>query len=185
MNKQRDLFAASVCLVALLGAQPARGDDKDLLKRGSVPPNILIVFGNSQTTNQPILGSSSAWDGDADSPTSKLGAAKRVIRQLVFEKGTSYNIGLTTFAHNPNAGSIAIYGKHWLYSPLTVDFPSETWKEPAGTIERWGVQGEGPCTNLVAPSCIGASPNFVTLPSRATVVGPFFGDRAQARPSSI
>jgi Tfp pilus tip-associated adhesin PilY1 len=177
MNRQRVFAIAGVCLFGVLRAQTARADDKDLLKRGSVPPNILIVFGNSQTTNQPILGSTSAWDGDADSPTSKLGAAKRVIRQLVFEKGTSYNIGLTTFAHNPNAGSIAIYGKHWLYSPLTVDFPSETWKEPAGTIERWGVQGEGPCTNLVAPSCIGASPNFVTLPSRATVVGPFFGDR--------
>ena len=163
---------------ALLGAVAAdvlRADDKDLLKRGSVPPNVMIVFGNSQTTNQPILGSSSAWDGDADSPSSKMGAAKRVIRRFVSEKRTTFNIGMTSFAHNPNAGSISIYGKHWLYAPLGVDFPSETWQEPAGTIERWGSAGEGPCTNLVTPACTGASPAFVTLSGNATVVGPFFG----------
>jgi Tfp pilus tip-associated adhesin PilY1 len=177
MTRPRALHTAGAFLLAGLTALPARADDKDLLKRGSVPPNVMIVFGNSQTTNQPILGNTSAWDGDADSPTSKLGAAKRVIRRLVAEKGTEFNIGLTTFAHNPNAGSITIYGKHWLYSPLTVDFPSETWAEPAGTIERWGVGGEGPCTNRVTPSCTAVSPNFLNLPANATVVGPFFGSK--------
>src|SRR5262249_35802296 len=153
-------------LFALVGLSAvARADDKDILKRGSVPPNVMIVFGNSQTTNQPILGNASSWDGDADSPTSKSGAAKRVIRQFVADKRTLFNVGLTTFSHNPNAGSITIYGKHWLYAPLTADFPSESWKEPAGTIERWGAAGEGPCTSLVVPSCTGASPNFITLAS--------------------
>ncbi|MGE5275500.1 MAG: pilus assembly protein [Acidobacteriota bacterium] len=175
MKRQHRITAGAVLLIAGLAAEPAHADDKDLLKRGSVPPNILIVFGNSQTTNQPILGSTSAWDGDADSPTSKLGAAKRVLRQFVNDKRSSYNIGLTTFAHNPNAGSITIYGKHWIYAPLAVDFPSEAWGEPAGTIERWGLSGEGPCTNLVSPPCTGASPSFVSLPSNASVAGPFFG----------
>ncbi len=138
----------TIGLSALVELSPAaRADDKDLLKRGSVPPNVLIVFGNSQTTNQPILGNASSWDGDADSPSSKLGAAKRVIRRFVADKRASFNVGLTSFAHNPNAGSISIYGKHWLYAPLTPDFPSESWGEPAGTIERWGSAGEGPCTN--------------------------------------
>jgi len=176
MRRRRFVCAASVLALAGLAAPSVRGDDKDLLKRGSVPPNVLIVFGNSQTTNQPILGNASAWDGDADSPTSKLGAAKRVIRQFVSDKGTSYNVGLTSFAHNPNAGSISIYGKHWLYAPLTDDFPSEPWKEPAGTIERWGPNGEGPCTNLVSPPCSGSSPSLMTLSANATLVGPFFGD---------
>ncbi len=175
MRREHHLLTAGAVLLAGLAARPAHADDKDLLKRGSVPPNVLIVFGNSQTTNEPILGNASSWDGDADSPTSKLGAAKRVIRQFVNEKRSSYNVGLTTFAHNPNAGSITIYGKHWLYSPLTDDFPSETWREPAGTIERWGVNGEGPCTNLTVPSCSGESPNFLSLPGGAAVVGPFFG----------
>ncbi|HSD72386.1 MAG TPA: hypothetical protein VLE54_06330, partial [Thermoanaerobaculia bacterium] len=86
MKRQHRITAGAVLLIAGLAAEPAQADDKDLLKRGSVPPNILIVFGNSQTTNQPILGSASAWDGDADSPTSKLGAAKRVLRQFVNDK---------------------------------------------------------------------------------------------------
>ncbi len=175
MKIQRVLW--TIGLFALVELSPAaRADDKDLLKRGSVPPNVLIVFGNSQTTNQPILGNASSWDGDADSPSSKLGAAKRVIRRFVADKRASFNVGLTSFAHNPNAGSITIYGKHWLYAPLTADFPSESWREPAGTIERWGSAGEGPCTNLVSPSCTGTSPSFVTLANNATVAGPFFGN---------
>ena len=172
------LFAALAAAVALSAILPPalRGDDKDLLKRGSVPPNIMIVFGNSQTTEQPILGSASAWDGDADSPSSKLGAAKRVLRQFLNDKRGNFNVGLTSFAHNPNAGSISIYGKHWLYAPLTDDFPSESWHEPAGTIERWGPNGEGPCTSLQSPPCTGVSPAFIALPSNATVAGPFFGN---------
>ena len=134
------------------------------LEARAAPPNLMIVFGNSQSTKQPILGNTSAWDGDGDSPASKMGAAKRVMRQFVNEKHTGLNIGLTTFAHDPNAGSIAIYGKHWLYSPLTEDFPLEPWKEPAGTFERWGIHGEGPCTNLTVPVCTDRSLNFVTLP---------------------
>ncbi|MFN2632101.1 MAG: pilus assembly protein [Thermoanaerobaculia bacterium] len=178
---RRAAFAAFAAL-GVLHARALLGDDKDLLKRGSVPPNVLIVFGNSQSTNQPIQGSSSAWDGDADSPSSKLGAAKRVLRQFVADKRGNFNVGLTSFAHNPNAGSISIYGKHWLYSPLSDDFPSESWKEPAGTIERWGPGGEGPCRSLQSPSCAGASSFFVTLAANATVVGPFFGPRGSVAP---
>ena len=174
MRKKQRLVVVVGLLLAGIAPPRARADDKDLLKRGAVPPNVMIVFGNSQTTNQPILGSTSAWDGDGDSPTSKLGAAKRVIRQYVNLKRSTYNVGITTFAHNPNAGSVTIYGKHWLYSPLTDDFPTESWNEPAGTIERWGVKGEGPCTSLV-PACAGVSSNFINLPSKAAVVGPFFG----------
>jgi hypothetical protein len=160
----------------LLPAFTASADDKDLLRTtGSAPPNLLIVFGNSQTTEQPIVGSTRAWDGDADSPASKMASAKRVVKDFVLNRHTSYNIGLTTFAHSPNQGSITIRGKHWIYSPLTVDFPNESWREPIGTIERWGNSGEGPCTNVTVPGCTDRSPNFVTLPSStATVCGPFF-----------
>ncbi len=175
MSARRLRFALGLAVLGALVSPVLLGDDKDLLKRGSVPPNALIVFGNSQTTNQPIQGSSSAWDGDADSPSSKLGAAKRVLRQFVQEKRGNFNVGLTSFAHNPNAGSISIYGKHWLYSPLADDFPSESWREPAGTIERWGPNGEGPCTSLQTPSCTGVSPFFLALSANAAVVGPFFG----------
>src|SRR5215467_9029678 len=160
----------------LLIAAAASADDKDLLKRGTAPPNVMIVFGNSQTTEQPILGSTSAWDGDADSPASKMGAAKRVVKQFVNDKHTSFNFGLTSFSHNPNAGSITIHGKHWLYAPVgtaaggagALDFPGNGWAEPIGTIERWGVNGEGPCTNLTTPVCTDRSPN-ITLPSGSGV----------------
>ena len=144
---------------------------------------MLIVFGNSQTTEQPIQGSSSAWDGDADSPASKMAAAKAVLRHFISNKHTTLNIGMSAFSHGPDAGSVTLTGKSWLYSPLTVDFPNQSWKEPAGTIERWGTQGEGPCTNLTKlnvndppGSCTDRSPNFVTLPAGvAGAVGPFFG----------
>jgi Tfp pilus tip-associated adhesin PilY1 len=165
-------LAAALALTAFAGTLVA--DDKDLLVRTSSRSNLMIVFGNSQTTQQPIQGSTSAWDGDADSPASKMGAAKRVLAQFVADKVGQFNFGLTTFSHNPNAGSITIVRKHWLYAPLSTDFPAESWKEPAGTIERWGVLGGGPCTSLTVPSCTDRSPAFIALPAQATVVGPFF-----------
>ena len=167
-----------VLLSTAFGLAPnsAHGDDKDLLKRATAPPNLMIVFGNSQTTQQPLQGSASAWDGDGDSPASKMGAAKRVIRRFVLEKRGSFNVGITTFSHDPNAGSISIYGKHWLYAPLTTDFPAESWNEPAGTIGRWGRSGEGPCTSKTVPVCTDRSPAYMNLGASATVVGPFFGN---------
>ncbi len=166
-------FAAAVAALAI--ALPGLADDKSLLVRTDAPANLMIVFGNSQTTQQPIQGSTSAWDGDADSPASKMGASKRVVARFVKDKAGQYNFGLTSFAHNPNAGSITIFRKHWLYAPLTVDYPSESWKEPAGTIERWGNLSTGPCTSITVPACSDRSPAFITLSSNATVVGPFFG----------
>jgi Tfp pilus tip-associated adhesin PilY1 len=166
-------LAAGLALLAVAASGAA--DDKDLLVRTDSASNLMIVFGNSQTTTQPIQGSTSAWDGDADSPASKLGAAKRVVSRFVADKAGQFNFGLTTFAHNPNSGSITITRKHWLYAPLTIDFPLDSWKEPIGTIGRWGIQGAGPCTSLTVPACSDRSPAFVTLPTQATVVGPFFG----------
>jgi len=137
-HSTRRVAAASALVLAMLAfADPARSDDKDLLKRASAPPNLMIVFGNSQTTEQTLTGNVNAWDGDGDSPGSKLGVAKRVIRRFVLEKRGSLNIGMSTFSHDPNAGSIDINGKHWLYAPISTDFPSESWKEPAGTVGRW------------------------------------------------
>jgi hypothetical protein len=166
-------LSAALALSALTGTLAA--DDKDLLVRTEAPSNVMIVFGNSQTTTQPIVGSTSAWDGDADSPASKLGAAKRVVAEFVSDKSAQFNFGMSTFAHNPNASSISIVRKHWLYAPLTVDFPLDSWQEPIGTIERWGLLGAGPCTSVTVPSCSDRSPAFITLPAQATVVGPFFG----------
>jgi Tfp pilus tip-associated adhesin PilY1 len=175
--RRRVGLAIALVSATLSFGEPVRADDKDLLKRVTAPPNLFIVFGNSQTTEQPILGSSSAWDGDADSPASKMGAAKRVIRQFVLDKRGFFNVGLTSFSHDPTAGSIGITGKHWLYAPLTTDFPSETWKEPAGTVGRWGKSGEGPCTNRTVPICTDRSLSYITLASStALAVGPFFGN---------
>ncbi len=109
-------------LVICMASAVATADDKDLLRKGSAPPNLMIIFGNSQTTAATISNvdpnATSTWDGDADSPAAKLGAAKLVVKQFVNTRHTTFNIGLTTFAHNPNAGSISISGKHWLYSPI-------------------------------------------------------------------
>ena len=171
-------LAASAALLLL--ATAAWGDDKDILRRQTVMPNVLIVFGNSQTTQQTIstVGASNyAWDGEGDSANSKMGASKEVIKQFVADY-PKVNFGLTTFAHDPNAGSISASRKHWLYAPTAVDFPHETWREPVGTVERWGDLGEGPCTSVtnavLGYNCTAVSP-AITLPAGATVTGPFFG----------
>jgi Tfp pilus tip-associated adhesin PilY1 len=169
-------------------AVPAAADDKDFLRPvdGSAPANLLIVFGNSQTMTQTLSFTGtdkSTFDGDADSPASKLGSAKRVIQQFVFDNHTKYNIGLTTFAHDPNAGSIDIDRKHWVYVAVgttaglgVVDYPGDSFAEPIGTMERWGPAGEGPCTTKTVPDCSDRSPRIdLTLFPNANVVGPFFG----------
>jgi Tfp pilus tip-associated adhesin PilY1 len=185
MNRTTRLLLA-LCL-AVMTARSAAADDKDFLRpiNQRVPPNLLIVFGNSQTMTQTLSFTGqnfSTFDGDADSPGSKLGSAKRVIQQFVQDNHTLYNIGLTTFAHDPNAGSIDVNAKHWVYVAVgtaarglnTVDYPGDSFAEAVGTMERWGPNGEGPCTNLTSPDCSDRSPRII-LPSNATVTGPFFG----------
>jgi len=175
-RRARSLTALAL---ALFTALPAAGDDKDFLRPvgESVPPNLLIVFGNSQTLTQTIgfvdPNITSTFDGDGDSPGSKMGSAKRVVKKFVSDHSTEYNIGLTTFSHDPNAGSIAILRKHWVYEALDTDYPGDTFAEVPGTLSRWGEFGEGPCTTLTVPSCTDRSP-AIQLPAGA-VVGPFFG----------
>ncbi|HEU5248878.1 MAG TPA: hypothetical protein VFW15_02730, partial [Thermoanaerobaculia bacterium] len=173
----RLLLASSL---AVMIARPGTADDKDFLRPvgEAVPPNLLIVFGNSQTTTQPIsfLNPSiySTFDGDGDSPGSKLGSAKRVVRKFVADHHLEYNIGLTSFSRPPNLGSTDINRKHWVYESLDTDFPGDTFQEVPGTLHRWGPFGEGPCTTKTVPDCSDRS-MVVTLPSNATIVGPFFG----------
>src|SRR5947208_12582600 len=175
------------CFLLALGVisavvQPVFGDDKDLLKSGDAsgtPPNLYIVFGNSQTMTQTLTFTGvnfSTFDGDADSPGSKLGAGKRVIRQFVADHHTVFNIGMTAFSRPPNTGDTKIDQKHWIYAPVATDFPAETWGEPIGTFERWGKFGEGPCTNKTVPDCSDRS-LVLQLPSgnQSSVTGPFFG----------
>ena len=108
-----------IALAISFASVPAFGDDKDLLKAGGggAPPNLFIVFGNTQTTTQAITFSGtnfSTFDGDADSPGSKLGAAKIVVRQFLADNHTLFNVGMTSFARPPNLGSTSISRKHWV-----------------------------------------------------------------------
>ena len=181
------LRVSASLLLVLLVAVPVGADDKDFLRPAGdkVPPNLLIVFGNSQTMTQTISftgTATSTWDGDGDSPASKLGSAKRVIKQFVTDHGTEYNIGLTSFSHDPNAGSVDIERKHWVYEAVDTDFPLDEFKEVAGTLSRWGDFGEGPCTSKTTPACTDRSPaiQLTGTYSSATVVGPFFGTNPNA-----
>jgi Tfp pilus tip-associated adhesin PilY1 len=158
-----------VLTLAAVTARPAAADDKDFLRPLSdrVPPNLFIVFGNSQTMTQTfgaLTGAPmSTWDGDADSPSSKLGSGKIVIRQFISDFRATYNIGLTAFARPPNFGSTTINRKHWVYQSLDPDFPNDSFVEPAGTLERWGPFGEGPCTSKTVPTCSASSPSYINF----------------------
>ena len=159
-RRTRLLIALSLAVTTAL---PVAADDKDFLRPvgESVPPNLLIVFGNSQTLTQTISftgTATSTWDGDGDSPASKMGSAKRVIQQFVADHSADYNIGLTSFSHDPNAGSVDIGQKHWVYEAMETDFPGDTFAEAPGTLSRWGPAGEGPCTTNVTPVCTDRSP---------------------------
>ena len=123
-DRIRILLAGAAALAALVFARPAAADDKDLLKRTTAPPNLMLVFGNSQTTEQPILGSTSAWDGDADSPASKLGAAKRGEAVVIFCTGlggVSPQRGLQ-IARTPVSATIGRLELKPIYAGLTPGF---------------------------------------------------------------
>jgi Tfp pilus tip-associated adhesin PilY1 len=166
-------------VLVLISALPAGADDKDFLRPvgDKVPPNLLIVFGNSQTTTQAISfldpNVFGTFNGDGDSPVSKLGAAKKVVRQFIADHHTDYNIGMTGFSRPPNMGSTSIFRKHWIYEAIDTDFPFDSFRDVAGTLHRWGPLGEGPCTSKTVPACTDHSP-AITLASNATIVGPFF-----------
>lgn len=181
-------ITALLCAVALAAAPAALADDKELLRRTTAgAPNILIIFGNSQTTTNPLdalTDNAAAWDGDADSPYSKMGLSKRVLRDFVRAKGGVANFGLTRFASNPNAGAISLAGKHFLYqnaADIVVTAGAASLTIPAGVIWRWGKYGEGPCTDKTVPSCTAISTSYVELPSTAPAdyrAGTyFFGER--------
>jgi len=107
-------------VLVLISAVPAGADDKDFLRPvgDKVPPNLLLVFGNSQTTTQAISFLDptvfGTFNGDGDSPVSKLGAAKKVVRQFISDNHTDYNIGMTGFSRHPLMGSPAIFLTHWI-----------------------------------------------------------------------
>jgi hypothetical protein len=165
MNRTTRLLLV-LCLA--LATRPAAADDKDLLRPTglSVPANLYIVFGNSQTTTQTLsalTGSPmSTWDGDADSPSSKLGASKIVLRQFITDFSPKYNIGMTAFSRPPNVGT-TINRKHWVYQSLDTDFPNDSFREPVGTLERLGPRGEGPCTSKTVPACTAVSTNYINF----------------------
>lgn len=166
------LTPVAAALLALLVPLAARADDKDLLKRQSVKPNILLVFGNSLTTANPLDALSDgarAWDGDADSPNSKMGLSKRVVRRFVQQRTGAANFGITRFSSAPNAGAIAVTSKHFLYQNIdtfTLTGGGNKFELPRSVVWRFGPKGEGPCTNKTVPSCQGVSP-AIPLPSNA------------------
>lgn len=171
-RSNRTTALAAAALLALLVPLAARADDKDLLKRQAVKPNILLIYGNSQTTSNPLDALSAnarAWDGDADSPNSKMGLSKRVVRRFVQQRVGAANFGLTRFASAPNAGAISFTQKHFLYQnidPLTLSGSGNTFTLQRGVIWRLGPKGEGPCTTKTVPSCAVVSP-AIALPSNA------------------
>jgi Tfp pilus tip-associated adhesin PilY1 len=177
MTRRTRLFIA--LSLAVMTALPVAADDKDFLRPtgDAVPPNLLIVFGNSQTLTQTISftgTATSTWDGDGDSPASKMGSAKRVVQKFVADHSTEYNIGLTSFSHDPNAGSTDIERKHWVYEAMDTDFLGDTFAEAPGTLSRWGPSGEGPCTTNVQPDCSDRSPEII-IAGNAPAATAFFG----------
>jgi Tfp pilus tip-associated adhesin PilY1 len=167
-----------VLLAAVIGgALPARADDKDLLKQGSAPPNVMVIMSNTYSMQYLpyVQGATPTVPADGqyqDSPISKFGIAKGAVSAVVQANTGRFNFGLSWYSYHQESVS----HKYWSYkftnnttiSGAAYDYPGDAFKVAVGTFEEWGTTGNGPILTAGTTETFGVA--------GTTLVGSWFGD---------
>ncbi len=114
-------------LLAALVAGTAVADDRDFLRQLAAPPNLIFILDTSRSmvgspeepgkVNNALVGYGMV-PGGGDDPYSRMGIAKRVLREFLTDV-TDANYVLAGYAQAPPAdGSSPIPTKHWVYEGI-------------------------------------------------------------------
>lgn len=125
-GRWRAAAVASICGLAFLTAGPARGDDRDLLRRGTSDPYVFILFDTSGSMHwSPRCTAEQAAAGvcdfvcptgdcfvprNGDDPASKFYQAKEALYEVI-DSADDVHFGFATY----NQDELRIGAKHWLY----------------------------------------------------------------------
>lgn len=129
------IFAALVAALAL--TPPAAADDKDFLREVAAPPNLIFILDTSSSmvlspevtlAGDPpapasvngALVSAGNVPGGGDDPYSRMGIAKRVLRDFLEDVGEA-NIALAGYAQALPAGGQGVPQKRWVYEARAQD----------------------------------------------------------------
>jgi len=165
---------AAVLAVASIGL----ADDKDLLKQGTSPPNVVVIISNTYSMQYLpyVQGTPPNLPPDGqyqDSPISKFGLAKGAMRSVAQQYTGRFNFGFSWYSYHQEGVS----HKSWSYrftsnettAAAAYDYPGDTFQVAVGRYEEWGTSGGGPIL-----STTGTTETFGI--TGTTLVGPWFGD---------
>ncbi|MGD9252368.1 MAG: VWA domain-containing protein, partial [Holophagae bacterium] len=127
-SKTWTYWLALVLAVGLAGVLGA--DDRDFLRERSAPPNLIFILDTSKSmVGSPelpgrIQGAKMTYGmvpGAGDDPYSRMGIAKRVLRDFL-EDIADANYALAGYAQaQPSDGSNPVPQKHWVYEARSAD----------------------------------------------------------------
>src|SRR5450830_1697109 len=92
------------------GALPGLADDKDLLKQGSANPNVMVIISNTNSMQYLpyVQGTTPTVPPDGqyqDSPVSKFGLAKGVLREVIQLNSFRFNFGISWYSYHQESVS--------------------------------------------------------------------------------
>src|SRR5437867_13175518 len=113
-RRRRILIVFLTGAVALASAGLA--DDKDLLKQGTSPPNVMVILSNTVSMQYLpyVQGTTPNVPPDGqyqDSPVSKFGIAKGAVNAVVQANIGRFNFGLSWYSYHQEGVS----HKYWSY----------------------------------------------------------------------
>ncbi|HSN55194.1 MAG TPA: hypothetical protein VLT32_10995, partial [Candidatus Sulfomarinibacteraceae bacterium] len=131
------LATCAALLAALALTAPAAADDRDFLREVAAPPNLIFILDTSSSmvlspeitlAGDPpapaavngALVSAGNVPGGGDDPYSRMGIAKRVLRDFLEDVGEA-NIALAGYAQALPAGGQGVPQKHWVYEARAQD----------------------------------------------------------------
>jgi hypothetical protein len=122
-----------VLVVAIALCGPVHADDRDFLREVAAPPNIIFILdtSSSMVSSPEVPGvvdgakiNAAMVPGAGDDPYSRLGIAKRVLREFLETVGEA-NFALAGYAQAPppdvNPAFNPLPRKHWVYEARAQD----------------------------------------------------------------